>query len=106
MIGQPERLLERFAYARDHGHHLECRIGGAETRQHEHEFIAAETRDGVALTDGLRQPLGDRLQQLVAGVVTQRIVDPLEVIEVEKEACDLRAVAKRLRQNLPQPLIE
>ena len=101
MIGQPERLLERFAYARDHGHHLECRIGGAETRQHEHEFIAAQPRDRVALAHGLHQPLRDRLQQLVAGVVTERIVDPLEVVEVEKQACDLRAVAQRLRENLP-----
>ena len=106
MIGQPERLLERLTHARNHGHHFERRIGGTETRQHEHEFVAAEPRDGVALADGLRQPLADRLQELIAGVVTQRIVDPLEVIEVEKEACDLRAVAKRLRQNLPQPLIE
>ena len=54
----------------------------------------------------LGQPLRDRLQQLVAGVVAERVVDALEVVEVEEQARDLRAVALRLREDLLQPLVE
>ena len=71
-----------------------------------HELVAAQPRDGVRLAHGAGQPLRDRLQQLVAGVVAQRVVDPLEVVEVEEQAGDVRAVALRLREDLPQPLVE
>ncbi len=37
-----------------------------------------------ALVERLVEPLGDLLQQAVAGVVAERVVDLLEVIEVDQ----------------------
>ena len=60
------------------------RIGGIGDRVlHDDEFIAAHPRDGVGLADQPAQPLGDDFQELVAGGVTERVVDGLELIEVE-----------------------
>ena len=70
------------------------------------ELVAAEPRDGVGFAHRRGEPLRDRLQQLVAGVVAQRVVDALEMVEVEEEARDVRAVALRLREDLLQPLVE
>ena len=77
-----------------------------ESRQDHDELVAAEPRHGVRFAHRGGEPLRDRLQQLVARVVTERVVDPLEVIEVEEEARDVRAVALRLGEDLLQPLVE
>jgi len=77
-----------------------------ETGQHDDEFVATQPRDRIALAHRADQPLRNRLQQLVAGVVAQRVVDAFEMIKVEEEAPDVRAVALRQREKLLQPLIE
>src|SRR5690606_18582513 len=46
--------------------------------QYQHEFVAALTRDGIAVPDGGGKPLGDVLQYLVADLVAQAVVDVLE----------------------------
>ncbi len=79
---------------------------GIEARQDHHELVAAQARDRVRFAHGSRQPLRDRLQELVARVVAERVVDALEVVEVEEQASDVRAVALRLREDLLQPLVE
>ena len=106
LVGQPERRHERVAHARQHRHHLVRRLLRVEARQDHDELVAAQPRDGVRLAHRAGQPLRDRLQQLVAGVVAQRVVDALEVVEVEEQARDVRAVALRLREDLLQPLVE
>ena len=77
-----------------------------EARQDDDEFVAAQARDGVGFAHRRGEPLRDRLQQLVAGIVTQRVVDALEMIEIEEQARDVRAVALRLREDLLQPLVQ
>ena len=77
-----------------------------EARQDQDEFVAAEPGDGIRFAHRAGQSLGDRLQQLVAGVVTQGVVDALEMIEVQKQACNLMRVARRLGDDLFQALIE
>ena len=59
------------------------------------ELVAAEPGDGVALAERLLQPVGDLLQQAVAGVVAERVVDLLEVVEVDQHhgGGGVRAVA-------------
>ena len=52
-----------------------------------HEFVAAEARDEILRTQHLAQPVGHRAQQLVAAGMTQRIVDLLELVEVDKQQC-------------------
>ena len=59
-------------------------LGGVRDRGlHDDEFIAAHARDRVGLADESAQPLGDDPQQLVAAGMAERIVDGLELIEVE-----------------------
>src|SRR3984893_2958387 len=52
---------------------------------HDGEFVAAEAGDGVAVAHGTAQSLGHQLEECVADRMSQRIVDVLEVIEVEIE---------------------
>ena len=50
---------------------------------HDHELIASHPRDGVGVANEPAQPFGDDPQQLVAAGMAERIVDGLELIEVE-----------------------
>ena len=66
--------------------------------QQDGELVAAEAGDGVAVAKGRLHALRDRLQQLVADVVPERVVDELEAVEIEEEhgqACFLRAAPVR-----------
>ena len=48
---------------------------------------------------------GERAEQLVAGVVAERVVDQLEVVEVEEQDADRRARARRaLRERVVEPV--
>jgi hypothetical protein len=58
--------------------------GRRELGQDEAELVAAEPRDGVVGADGVGQPGGDHLQQLVAGVVAEGVVDLLEPVQVDQ----------------------
>ena len=106
LVGEPERRQERFADARQHRHRLERRVRRIEPGQDHDELVAAEPRDRVGFAHRGREALRHRLQQLVARVVAERVVDALEVIEIEEQAGDVRAVALRLREDLLQPLVE
>ena len=48
------------------------------------------------------QARADRAQQLVAGVVAERVVEHLQVVEVEEEQRDAAAVARRARERVAQ----
>ena len=52
---------------------------------HDREFVAAQPRDRVVFGDALAETPGDLFQQRVADRMAKRIVDVLEVIEVETE---------------------
>ena len=49
------------------------------------EFVAAEPRDRVVLADRAADALRDGAEQLVADRMAERVVDALEVVEVEVE---------------------
>ena len=51
----------------------------------DHELVAAHAGHDVALVDGAAQALGDLDQEPVAGLVTEAVVDDLEIVEVEEE---------------------
>ncbi len=57
---------------------------GAHGRQ-DRELIAAESSDQPALADALRQPRPEIRQQVVAVLVPERVVDVLEVVEVDQQ---------------------
>ena len=49
------------------------------------EFVAAEAGDQVVAAQGAAQPLGDAADQLVADRVAERVVDVLEMVEIDVE---------------------
>ena len=53
-----------------------------------HELVAAEAPERVGLAHDRRQPRCDRAQQLVAGAVAERVVDRLEVVEIDEQRGD------------------
>ncbi len=80
-----------------------CDFGGArdlDAGQGHDELVAAETGQGVDLAHHRRQALRHRAQQFVAGAVPERVVDPLEMIEVDEDQRHLRPVALGRRQQL------
>jgi hypothetical protein len=63
----------------------------------EGEFVAAHAADRRAAADRAGQPAADHHQQLVAGVVAERIVDRLEAVEVDEH--EGSRAARPLRQH-------
>lgn len=60
------------------------------TGQDDDELFAAETRDGVHRAYTNTQRPRDRLQNLVAGWMTMRVVDDLEMVDVKhQQQCGL-----------------
>ena len=75
-------------------------VGIAERRLHDGEFVAAQTRHQIAVAQAAAQAVGDRLQQLVADRVAERIVDALEVVEIEAMHRELVALAAHAAEQL------
>ena len=68
----------------------EARAGIA-VRQHDDELVAAQAPQHVGRLDLRAQPLGKLDQQFVAGRMSERVVDVLEMVEVEKCQRDVAA---------------
>ena len=47
------------------------------------ELISAEPGHNIVFPKASAQPLGDRAEQPIADRVTERVVDALEVVEIE-----------------------
>ena len=73
---------------------------------HDGELVAAKARHRVGFTDRGVQAPGDALEQLVADVVAQRVVDVLEVIEVEQVQAHDVLVTSGMRRALAQAVEE
>ena len=65
---------------------------------HDAELVAAEAGEQAGVADHGPEPVGDQSEQLVAGVVTERVVDLLEAVEVDDHHGD------RARGHLDQPV--
>ena len=76
--------------------------GGA--LHHDDELVAAEPGHSVRLADDGLQVLGRSHEQLVAGLVAQGVVDPLDVVEVDEQDGDVAAVPARAGQRLLEPV--
>ena len=75
-------------------------VRSGEIGEHGREFIAADARDGVSGTHRSRQPLGHLAQQFVARGVAQRIVDELEIIQVDEQHAELLGMPARLHDHV------
>ena len=71
---------------------VSTRVPRRRAAEHDGELVAAEPRDGAAPATSTSLPR-DLAQQLVAGVVAERVVDLLEAVEVDQEDGDVLAVA-------------
>ena len=60
--------------------------------QQQHELIAAQAGHGVFFAHHGPQALGDLLEQGVAHLVAQRVIDVLEAVQVQKDHCQGAAV--------------
>ena len=66
-----------------------------DTLYREGEFVAAGARYHVSAAQTLAQSGGGRLQQLVADGMAERVIDVLEVIEIEAQDRDAVVVASQ-----------
>ena len=92
-----ERRPERFEQA------LGDQLGAGLERElladHD-ELVAAQAPERVGAAHDAVEPRGDGLQQLVAGGVPERVVDGLEVVEIDEQGRDLRLAARAAREHL------
>ncbi len=70
------------------------------------KLVATQSGWGVTLTQAFTQAMPCLLEQSVANVVPQRIVDTLEVVQVEEQKGDAIAVPDRLIDRMLQPVLE
>ncbi len=70
------------------------------------ELVAAETGDGVLGAHRALQALGHDLEDLVTGVVAERVVDGLEAVEVDHHDEDVAAAAHPACEGVGQPVVE
>ncbi len=74
------------------------RVGCVGLRQQDRELVAAEPREHVGLAHAAGKQLGDPDDHIIAGLVAERVVDVLEVVQVEHQQRALGAVAARQRR--------
>ncbi len=67
------------------------------------ELVAAEARDRVRAAHGSTDRVADRGQQLVPGLVAERVVHRLEVVEVHEQDGHLLGSAA---EGVPEPVVE
>ncbi len=77
---------------------------GARCQRHpfgdDDELVAAQAPERVDVAHDALQARGDGAQQLVADAVTERVVDALEVVEVDEQRRHRRLAAARAHQHL------
>ena len=86
----------------------ECSITrGDDVVADDDELVAAEPGDGVARSDRPTDPFRGNRQQIIAGAMTEGIVDHLELVDVQEHHAELRAApTARAGQALPEPIVE
>jgi len=76
----------------------------AQVFEQHHEFIAAQPRHRVGELDAASQALGDLLQQQVALVVAQRVVEHLELVHVDEHQGAVATHRHTERHHLFEPV--
>ena len=75
-------------------------------RQKNRQFIAAEARGGIHAADLRFDAVRDLFESIVARQMPVAVVDALEPIDVDHQACDRSAAALRARQFFFQALLQ
>src|SRR5690242_7127257 len=92
-----ERLAHRLANPGDDVKHL---IDALDAGLDHGELVAAEAGDQVAFADAALDPAGHRLLQLVADMMAERVVDALELVDVDIEQREVLAARDFLQLAL------
>ena len=74
--------------------------------QQQGKLVAAQPRKRVARPAHLREPLRNRLEELVAGIVAEAVVHLLEPVEVDEQNGERAARAGRAGERLLQAVAE
>ena len=82
------------------------RVRGQAVLEQHAELVATQARQRVALAQPLAEHEADLPHQLVAGGMARRVVDELELIEIEIEHRVMPAVLARAREREVQPTLE
>ena len=78
--------LHRLGQEREEAlHHLDQLRLALQVRADHHELVAAEPADGVGGPHRPPEPVGDHHEHLIAGIVTERVVDELEAVEIAEQ---------------------
>jgi len=80
--------------------------GRAGAVQEQHEFVAAEARDGVALVYAGVKARGHGLEQFIADVMPEAVIDELEAVQVDEGDGKAGAEAGRREDRLPQSILQ
>ena len=97
--------FERRADLRDHalGDRQDVLVL-AQRVAHQHELVAAVARDRVGASRDPSQTVAELDQRLIADVVAERVVDRLEVVDVEEEDGEAAGLALERRDRLVEPV--
>ncbi len=98
-----ERLVESTA---QRGGHAQRVLASDRAFENDAELVASSACQRIDATDALAKLRRDLPQQLVAGVVAERVVDLLETVEVDGEEGHLHAVATRPLHRAAEPILE
>ena len=90
----------------DRGDPLARALGGARAPQQHGELVAAEAGDPVPLAQSGEDPRAELREHAVAGVVAERVVELLEVVEVDDEQRERLVRGARVVDRAAQLTVE
>src|SRR5919197_1830510 len=99
--------VERHRYLEGIGDAFGCRAGlvkAADVLEQNRELVAAEACDGVLFAHGCSQSTGDLTQEDVARLMSERIVDYLEIVQIEEEQGDRRPASPSAHEGMREPV--
>ena len=86
--------------------HFDRIPGGGDVGQQDPELVASQPRDRVLGADAALDASRDEPQQRVAAGVPERVIDGLEVVDIEEQHRRRAAVAVAAGQRLPDAVLE
>ncbi|MNM52875.1 hypothetical protein D3C81_639640 [compost metagenome] len=103
MAFEGERFGQHGEDLARHAGHLRAVVGRFDD---DDEFVAADAADDVGGAQDGHQTLGNELEQLVAAMVAQGVVDDLEVVQVQQQQARAAVLAVGARQRVGQRIVE
>ena len=100
-VSRLQRRQERISHP---GRSQVRSVRAGQVLDQDREFVSAQVRDGIALTHERLEPPSDGREGLIADFVPERIVDELEVVDIDEQQGDQLACASPSRQRVSEPI--